>query len=1090
MISPASGGTASYAPLCPRPVVVFLKEAIMTRTTVIAAVLTVFVFASWVEAQAPVPPEVTLLACQQPVGIDGELDEPCWQRAEPLTNFHVLGEEGETTQNTTAKLAYDQTWLYVGIACAHPALHAVEPAHLQHDGSVHSDESIEIFIDPGSNGNPYFHFKLNCANVKAEQRMTPSGVRDAKWDSPWLSATKLHEEGWDAELAIPLYVLASYGDLAKARVNITRNTVIPDIDRQGVTVSWKRQLSTWAPMIRSFHEPDLFGTLEGLDVDRLEVPFLASFGNVQIGSYRLEGERYYYEVTLDVRGHNHKAGKVKVTVMDEPTTGKGRTVSQVLEVKGTVPQTVTLSVPVDAPVQRKATVVMSDAATDVVFRSTQIADTSALKLMSVYLDRTYHTTEEQAIAVCSLGMPESVLRDTVLTVSDAQGNVLARNAGPAGEAHLAFPIVGLAPGSHSLKLRWQRKGGDLIWEADLVLVKRPPKPGLEWKIDRINKVILRDGKPFFPFGLLMAGINSEDEEDIKKVADAGFNSIVHWTFASSPAETGAYLEVAKKHGLTVLARLEACNKRGVDREILAEFFTGEDLERVARAASSCGATHLKGLLVSNSDLRSLSRQAKSKIFARYYESTLEPILESVRVSKEHDNCIGFNHFDEPVLSVFDQHVQGRDLYRRVHETDGYHPVFLLYSSYIPEGENAVDWCDALGTDPYWVPAGQPTRNTPNFVSKITYMTKKRADSMQKATWIVPMAEFWSGVHKRAIMPREQYCQTYLALIHGAKSLLYFRYPILHQGSWDTLAGVAKQLQVLGPIAVTPDIPQDITYDPGKFDAATDEYPHVQVCLRHNPAGGCVLLAANSRPYPVDVSYTLSCLPDGAEVGQLFAQERRPVRNGSFEDSLEPYATRAYTLAEEPQTAEPVEVRVTMRAHQDAAGEPELEIPRSGRSGKKNLLPNPSFEQATLPGWPDYYRPWYSDPLIGSPDAGWGQDASDPYDGKYCLRITRNRTAYNGTYFYISPQHNRPVRYVFSLYLRAERDGMTVLTGGGGFPWQKLTLTTSWQRYQVSAIVPARADRNSFLQVRLTDDGRIWADALQFEPGEEPTAFED
>jgi len=138
----------------------------MSRTIVIAAVLTVLVFGSCVQAQAPVPPEATALACQESVRIEGELDEPCWQRAQPITDFHVLGEEGETTRNTTAKLAYDQTWLYVGIACGHPALHAVKPQHLQHDGSVHSDESIEIFIDPGSNGNPYFHFKLNCANVQ------------------------------------------------------------------------------------------------------------------------------------------------------------------------------------------------------------------------------------------------------------------------------------------------------------------------------------------------------------------------------------------------------------------------------------------------------------------------------------------------------------------------------------------------------------------------------------------------------------------------------------------------------------------------------------------------------------------------------------------------------------------------------------------------------------------------------------------------------------------------------------------------------------------------------------------------------------
>ena len=78
----------------------------------------------------------------------------------------------------------------------------------------------------------------------------------------------------------------------------------------------------------------------------------------------------------------------------------------------------------------------------------------------------------------------------------------------------------------------------------------------------------------------------------------------------------------------------------------------------------------------------------------------------------------------------------------------------------------------------------------------------------------------------------------------------------------------------------------------------------------------------------------------------------------------------------------------------------------------------------------------------------------------------------------------------TLYLKAEREGMIASIGGAGCPTQKLTLTTSWQRYHASGVVPARAHRYSSIQVRLVDDGKIWADALQFETGEEPTAFED
>ena len=264
----------------------------MVRITTIAILLTACFVLPCLAQEPPAPPTVTAFATDQPVKIDGNLAEPCWHKAQPMTDFYVLGKVGERVRDTVAKVAHDSTWLYVGIACAHPALHAVKAQFLQHDGSVHTDESIEIFVDPAGNGNPYFHFKLNYVNVKAEQRATAAGLRDTRWDGPWLSATKIEAKGWNAEMAIPLYLLASYGDLSQARLNITRNEVVPQVDRQAATLGWTRQLSTWAPLLRTFHEPDLFGYLKGLKITDLQTPFLASFDNVQIGTYRLEGDRY------------------------------------------------------------------------------------------------------------------------------------------------------------------------------------------------------------------------------------------------------------------------------------------------------------------------------------------------------------------------------------------------------------------------------------------------------------------------------------------------------------------------------------------------------------------------------------------------------------------------------------------------------------------------------------------------------------------------------------------------------------------------------------------------------------------------------
>ena len=48
-------------------------------------------------AQPPVP-EVTATACPAPVKVDGLLSEECWQQAQALGDFHVLGQENETSE--------------------------------------------------------------------------------------------------------------------------------------------------------------------------------------------------------------------------------------------------------------------------------------------------------------------------------------------------------------------------------------------------------------------------------------------------------------------------------------------------------------------------------------------------------------------------------------------------------------------------------------------------------------------------------------------------------------------------------------------------------------------------------------------------------------------------------------------------------------------------------------------------------------------------------------------------------------------------------------------------------------------------------
>jgi len=607
--------------------------------------------------------------------------------------------------------------------------------------------------------------------------------------------------------------------------------------------------------------------------------------------------------------------------------------------------------------------------------------------MSAYLDRSYYTTEQEAIVVCSPGLSGKALEGKALVVKDAKGNVLGRNDAVSVETRIALKVATLPVGRHDLKLELRKDADGAVTTSDLTLVKKAPKPGSEVKVDKINRILLRDGKPFFPLGLYMRGVVpiERDIEDFEAAARLGINTVQEWVSRRPPEEARDYQEMAAEYGLMVIQRLPGAYDRGIDLDNPEEFLKGAALEEARRVFKSSYSLQIKGHLIANPVLRKLPLEVKARLFEQFCQKNRHRITQAIDCAKNYPNLLGYFTFDEPPNEKhFPMHIEGRKLYRYVNERDGYHPTFVSYSSHIPEGDQYIDWCDILGVAPYWSPGGylEGLRGTINWVSMCTARCDMRSEDARKVTWSIPAAEYWSGCHKRPLTPQEQYCQTYLALIHGTRGIIYFRYRMNHVSSWEALHNVIEQMKLLGPIALTQDIPQEIKYDGKAFNPMSEDpatYPDVQVSLRSNPAGGYVLLAANSRPYPVEATYELSCLPNEGQVGRLFDTASYVVSARRFSDSFKAYGTRAYTLsAPVPlKVNKAVSINVKALGHPDAADR-EVGIPDEGQAGKKNILRNPGFEEAIVPGWPDYYLPGATQHLVGTKDAEWGQDTADPY----------------------------------------------------------------------------------------------------------------
>lgn len=984
--------------------------------------------------------------------VDGALNDPCWKAEKVNGSFWRLGvKQGERSDATRFWTTRDDRWLYFAFDCRNPEMRRVKQTRFGHDGAVQEDDSVEVFLDPGTEGKLYYHLILTFANCTGDRRCSASG-RDQTWDMPWRSATQRTNEGWTGEAAIPLFILQGYGDVSLARINVCRNMVAFGLDGIGEATVRQRQFYSWAQLRRSFHEPKRFATLVGLAEAKVSPPFLPAVITAKVSGYAVEPDRKRYQVRGQIRNYTTVAGMVTVAVIDETATGESREATTEIDVPGMSHQVFMVEVPVTSMVQRRVTVQLRDTRTGEVLQTHAIEDVSSLALMDdPLLDRNYYTNEAEAVVRCKFGLPSGALGRTRLVAKGTGGAVMAASDRVEPTTLFAVPIAGLPTGEHRIAIELQQANGQLLTGKSVMVVKKRPHSAGEVKIDRHSRVVLKDGKPFLPFGVYM-NCNSRTEagwsQHVKWVADAGFNTIGRWSRVD-PKDASKLFDLAEKHDLAVVD--SACHY----------------IER-----------------------------------GKPIKENIDRVVQGIEAVRDYRNLICYYTVDEPNLVArhvgsFDKVMDDCELiYKTVEEHDGYHPVFMLYARDIPPHPEATRWSDILGYDIYLTGGMASFYGTPDFMAGFIAMLDKRAASVNQVTWAVPLAERLDPRRTpRALLPEEHRSQVYLALINGAKGFMYFVYSgMAHKWSWDALSGLAQQTEALAPAVLAPDVPQEITYSSGVCDPANRKFTDVQAKLFRHPDGRHILLAANSRYYPVDVTFTTSGLKGAAK--RLFSESTHEVQKGSFSDKIEWCGVRAYALDLGQRGEEPVEIKVDLTPHPDDARKEDRVRVNALRAGKRNVMVNASFEEQSLPGWPDFTTPYRLEgrPAISEPGALWGADTDQPYHGKHCLRVTR-QIGGDGPicwgFFGISypPPLDGPTPYTLSMYIRAQKPGQRAWVRVTGVKEKTFDLTTEWERYHLSGTFkPDRFRDKGILVCPFPDGATVWFDAFQMEVGVEPTPF--
>ena len=161
-------------------------------------------------AQPPLP-RYEVHRAATPVIIDGKPDEKAWADAPPVELIFPWDAQTGAKQKTTARLLWDDDFLYVTYECADTDIVA---QFTERDDPTYRDDTVEIFINPKpTQTGIYYGLEMNARAVLydylmydsryALKRFNMQGVKLASFIRGTLNARGDEDTGWSLEVAIP-----------------------------------------------------------------------------------------------------------------------------------------------------------------------------------------------------------------------------------------------------------------------------------------------------------------------------------------------------------------------------------------------------------------------------------------------------------------------------------------------------------------------------------------------------------------------------------------------------------------------------------------------------------------------------------------------------------------------------------------------------------------------------------------------------------------------------------------------------------------------------------------------------------------------
>ncbi len=159
------------------------------------------------------------------IRIDGNLAEPEWYRADSITDLLMVEPVtfNPASSRTVTRILADSRNIYIGVYCYVGNVDEIVAFTKARDSELEDEDNIKVVLDTYNDGRNGFIFSVNPYAARYDAIVSNNGESEnSNWDGVWEARTSIVENGWIAEIKIPVSSLTYKRNLSQWGFNIER----------------------------------------------------------------------------------------------------------------------------------------------------------------------------------------------------------------------------------------------------------------------------------------------------------------------------------------------------------------------------------------------------------------------------------------------------------------------------------------------------------------------------------------------------------------------------------------------------------------------------------------------------------------------------------------------------------------------------------------------------------------------------------------------------------------------------------------------------------------------------------------------------